>query len=68
MNKPCCQLQEKFMKKAGTCDYLLSILSLLTLGVMLSSLFPTLIEFSPLVLLIIAIIFGIKPLITLFKK
>lgn len=68
MNKPCCQLREKFLKKAGICDHLLVIFSLLTLGVMLASLFPTFIECSPLTLLIVALIFAIKPLITLFKK
>jgi len=68
MNKPCCQLKEKFMKKAGICDYLLAIFSLLTLGVMLASLFPIFIECSPLTLLIVALLFGIKPLITLLKK
>lgn len=68
MNKPCCQLREKFMKKAGICDYLLAIFSLLTLGVMLASLFPIFIECSPLTLFIVALLFAVKPLITLFKK
>lgn len=68
MNKPCCPLRKKFNERASVCDIILIVFSLITLGVMLSSLFPSFIECSPLTLFVVAVIFALKPLITLLKK
>ncbi len=59
---------KNYIERASICDFGLIKLSCVVFGILLATLCPPLIEFSPWLLAVVVVILAIKPTLTLLKN